>query len=250
MSLAWACDRLADVDVRGAGIAARRTAGAWPARRSRGCRTRWRPPSRRPPSAACRAAARSGSRVSRVGPSGLWSGGPIDADPAAGAASSWRWRRRRASPRGRRRTSRRRAVRSCRRRRRRRRRRGNERRGCRRSPRRGHRAASAAARPCALISAGLRSRISLGWSRWPSHSWSGFSWSHAAAPTEPSTSYWSEVLAAGAQLRDGEDRARAVLVAHQHGGHVLGADLARDGVGGAFGGERLDRPASAAGGRG
>ena len=112
--------------------------------------------------------------------------------PSAPAVHFPRPRCRPASRHGRRQRWRTVAVRPDDPRRRPRRRRGRAPRTCRRSPRRGRRAGRTRLRPAGPMSAGLRRRISLARSRWPSQRWSGVSESQAAEPVEPSISHWSE----------------------------------------------------------
>ena len=88
----------------------------------------------------------------------------------------------------------------------------------------------AAARPVSFISAGLRSRIWLGSSRWPIQRLSGFSPSHAAAAVDPPISHWMLFLRPGADLADGHRAACPVGEAQQDQRRVLRGHLARDRV--------------------
>ena len=190
--------QVGDVDVARAGVAPGRPGRVAASRRSRGPRSRWRPPSRRPPSAASRGTGRSGSRASSSRLQGMAWGRRLPASgrrrPSDPRGRSRRWRRRRASRRGRRRTWHRQVARPGDRRRRRRRRHGRGRRTCRRSPRRGRPAGPTPSVRPAPISAGFRRRSSFARSRCPIHRWSGVSESQAAALVAPSISHWSEFL--------------------------------------------------------
>ena len=195
-----------------AGVAPGRPGRRAASRRSRGSRSRWRPSSRRPPSAASRGTGRSAGRASSgVRLRGLaWrrpaTGRAIDVDPAAepGALGDGVVDQHLVVAVGERR--RRAAARPAARRRRRRRSPGRARRRCRRSPRRGRRAGPPPRGRPAPIRAGLRSRISFGRSRWPSHSWSGCLRVPGGRRRRAVDLALERVLAAGADLRDGHRR--------------------------------------------
>ena len=234
--------QVGDVDVARPGVAPGGAAGLRPAGDLEHLEAGGRRPSRRPPSAACRGRARSGSRASWLEPPAGWSrrGGAAARSTSTQRECARRSRRRRASRRGRRRRSRTAGGRPAGRPRRPRRSPGRAPRTCRRNPRRGRRAGRGRSAGSAH-QGGVAEQHLVGPVAMADPELLGSLRSPRRRGGGAVDLVAQRVLAAGADLGDGHGAARAVGEAQQDRGDVLGAHRPGHGVGGPIGGERLDR---------